>query len=152
MTLSELKSRTYQECANLIGEKISILKSEIAAAQAAANEDTKSSAGDKYETGRAMMMLEKEKLTAQLNEVSKLKKHLDQIDPLAEKKEVSFGALVKTSMGIYFIGVGLGAIQVDDEQVFAVSSISPIAQSMLGGSCDDQINFNNKTIRITALA
>ena len=48
-------------------------------AQEAANEEGKSSVGDKYETGRAMMQIERDKAAQQLDEALKLKNIIDQI-------------------------------------------------------------------------
>ena len=44
----------------------------MANAQESANAEEKSSAGDKYETGRAMMQIERDKAAQQLNESMKL--------------------------------------------------------------------------------
>jgi hypothetical protein len=62
----------------LITERIAMAKSPIVNAQEAANSDGKSSAGDKYETGRAMGHLEKDMYGRQqqenINELGKLHK------------------------------------------------------------------------------
>ena len=63
-------------------------------AQEAANDDTKSTAGDKHETGRAMMHLEREKGEMQLIEAEKLKSFLDRVDISKTYQTVQTGSLV----------------------------------------------------------
>jgi sortase (surface protein transpeptidase) len=63
--LNALKTRLHSLCVSYVGQRIETAQRAIAIAQASANEETKSSAGDKYETGRAMAQLEIEKI--QLN-------------------------------------------------------------------------------------
>ena len=75
--MSEIKRKLYQHCINFVDKRIAAAKETIAMAQESANEDTKSSAGDKYETGRAMAQLEIEKTAGQLEEALKDKKLLD---------------------------------------------------------------------------
>ena len=62
MDLATLKLKVHQKCSHLAFTKIEGLKSELKSLQEAYNADIKSSVGDKYETGRSMIMLEKEKL------------------------------------------------------------------------------------------
>ena len=102
MDLAALKLKVHQKCLYLALTKIESLKSELVALQEASNQDTKSSAGDKYETGRSMIMLEKEKLGVQLMEAYKLKKALDLIDLGKSINKVSLGALVKESNNFYY--------------------------------------------------
>ena len=54
MNALDLKKGLYTEVSRLLTEKIRVAETAMQAAQASANEETKSSAGDKYETGRAM--------------------------------------------------------------------------------------------------
>ncbi len=55
------KETVYLASKKLLEEKIETAITLMDDAQASANQDTKSSAGDKHETSRAMAMLEKEK-------------------------------------------------------------------------------------------
>lgn len=49
-----LKEQLLDHCNSYIGLKLETIRHAIANAQESANDDTKSSAGDKHETGRAM--------------------------------------------------------------------------------------------------
>ena len=52
------KDELYKKCVQIIENQILLAQQGIENAQQAANEETKSSAGDKYETTRAMMQIE----------------------------------------------------------------------------------------------
>jgi len=57
----ELKNKIVGICLAEIEKRIHTAKSAMESAEESARNETKSSAGDKFETGRAMMHLEKEK-------------------------------------------------------------------------------------------
>ncbi len=67
----EIKQLVYNKILKILDDKIEILKEEIESTKESRNNDTKSSAGDKYETGRAMMQIELDKNEAQLNKTVK---------------------------------------------------------------------------------
>ena len=102
MDLVTLKIRIHEQCMRIALEKMQSLTDEIEAIQWSANQESKSSAGDKYETGRSILMLEKEKLTEQLMGVGKLKKALDLIDVNKRAVSAELGALIQSSSQYYY--------------------------------------------------
>jgi len=151
MDLAALKLKVHQKCSYLALTKIENLKSELMVLQEASNQDIKSSAGDKYETGRSMIVLEKEKLVSQLLEAYKLKKALDLIDLSKSINKVSLGALVKESNNFYYFSANFGVLDIADIKVFALSALSPIGQAMLGKTKDRCFEFRGKTHNIQAI-
>ena len=117
-------------------------------AQEAANQETKSSAGDKYETGRAMMHLEKEKLSGQMSEVLKMKQALDMISADKTYETAALGAYVRTAQAQYFISASVGKIDLNGQAVFAISPVSPIGQQLLDKKAGDTLRFGGKAIEI----
>ncbi|MGW8122400.1 3-oxoacyl-ACP synthase [Roseivirga echinicomitans] len=144
----ETKAKLYASCLKLVNERVTHIEDAMRNAQASANEETKSSAGDKYETGRAMMHLEKEKLATQLSEVSKMKMGLDQINPEKNQLLAELGSVVITSNAKYFLSVSLGQIKVEDEVYFAISPASPIGRVMFGKKKGDSFDFGGKQINL----
>ena len=58
------------------------------------NEETKSSSGDKYETSRAMIQIEREKNSRQIKEIGNLKKQLLSIKSIkVNNSKVSQGSI-----------------------------------------------------------
>src|SRR4051812_36116924 len=110
-----IKTRLYAKCVEYINQRIENAESAMKAAQESANEETKSSAGDKYETGRAMAQLERDKNAAQLGEAQKLKQIISTINPESVSKYAEPGALVHTSSGEFYLAISLGKIVMDSQ-------------------------------------
>ncbi len=146
------KSVLYQKCQEYVQHRIDGIREAIALSQDSANEETKSSAGDKYETGRAMMQLEIEKLTAQLNEASRVAAVLAQISPDTPCSEVLPGSLVTTSMANYYISVSAGKIVIDGVIYYAIAPDSPLAQVMRRKRAGESFTFQNKTVIVHSIA
>ena len=66
--MSKFKQKLLQACSDHLKEKINSLNSIINEVYESSNSESKSSAGDKHETTKAMMQLELEKLGTQLKE------------------------------------------------------------------------------------
>ena len=110
--------------------------------------DTKSSAGDKHETARAMVQLEQEKLNKQLGESIQMKSTLNQINPTILHKQVGVGSLIYTSLGWYFLSVGLGQISVEETTVFALSPQAPLGKQLMGKRVGEELVFNGNKFEI----
>ena len=147
----DIKAQLIRNCYTTIENKVEMLNKELELVQANANEETKSSAGDKYETGRAMMMLEKEKLLSQKTQHQNQLKPLAKIDPKKLLEVVEVGAVVKTNGPAYFIATSLGEITLNGHRYFVVSPVSPIAQAMLGKKIGDEFRFGKNQNQIIEL-
>ena len=140
----ELKKKTFTLCMQQVNSRLDLLNESIRLLQDSANEETKSSAGDKYETGRAMAQLEIEKLGLQHSDLRKQKQVLEQIDINRTFIKIQPGCLVRTNQGIFFIAISLGPLKVDDHLIFCISPSSPIAQKLAGLTAGDSFSFNSK--------
>jgi len=110
--------------------------------------ETKSSVGDKYETGRAMIQLEEEKNHQQLSNLLAAKAVLTRIDPKEQHQRVQIGSLVQSDQGNYYIAIGIGKLKVDQQVFFVISPKSPIGQLMMQQTKGATIVFNKRTINI----
>lgn len=123
----------------------------IDAAQQAAKDDTKSSAGDKYETGREMAQQETDRHMAQLAEANKLKIALNQINPAVKNDRVETGSVVITNLAKFYVAISAGAISAEGETYMAISPASPIALKMKGSKEGDEFNLNGKVYKIESI-
>ena len=146
-----LKRTVYESCDELLSEKISSLRQSLKGFQDAANEETKSSAGDKYETGRAMMHLEKEKVAHALNEVLKQQKVLRQLEVNRENEEGSLGSFLKTDKGNFYLSVSLGKLKLADTDVFCLSPVSPLGSAFIGTKKGDTVTFKKISYTIDSI-
>lgn len=110
--------------------------------------DTKSSAGDKHETGRAMVQQELDKLEEQRAKLIGLQQELARVPLERTFDRVAFGSLVETDQGDYFVAIGLGRIEFDGGSCFAISLASPIGQALKDKRAGDEILFNGKSITV----
>ena len=146
------KEEVHSHCCQLVDERIKLTQKLIEEAQNAANQDTKSSMGDKYETSREMMALEMRKAGEQMQETSKLKRVLGELNSNLNNKQIVLGSLISTSIGDFYLSVSLGKINVQDKIVFALSAVSPLGKVLLGKQSNDEFVFNSNTIKIIAVA
>ncbi|MCT4643362.1 MAG: hypothetical protein N4A74_00140 [Carboxylicivirga sp.] len=144
----EVKAQIIEALNKLLDKKIDALKATITDVSDSMKNDTKSSAGDKFETGREMMQMELNNKQGQLNKQVKLKKDLAQIDVKKQNSTADFGSLVISNKGKYFISVALGKIVINDTEYYALSLASPIGQALKGHKQGDSISFNRQNIVI----
>jgi transcription elongation GreA/GreB family factor len=139
-----LKEKLLALCIRHVEEKISAAAEAMRSAQEAANEEDKSSAGDKYETGRAMMQIERDNAAMQLDEALKLKRTLDLISATENHQVVSLGSVVITKTFRSFVAVGPGKLNVDGADYFIVTPMSPLGKILFGHKAGMEFTFNNK--------
>ncbi|HEU5292435.1 MAG TPA: 3-oxoacyl-ACP synthase [Cyclobacteriaceae bacterium] len=142
--MTSIKQQLYANCLAFVEQRIASAQEAIAIAQQSANEETKSSAGDKYETGRAMAQLEIEKNSAHLAESLKLKQTLEKIDADQKSDTVRIGSLVKTNHGNFYLAISAGQFTINHEVYFVISSASPIGQKLMGLHVKHRFLFNNR--------
>ena len=149
--MSDLKKELHTLCINYVQNRIDTAMQAINAAQQAANEETKSSAGDKYETGRAMAQQETDRNQAQLNEANKLMVALNHINVSASSKTALPGSLVITDNGKFYIAISAGTLIINGEAYFAISPASPIGLSLSGKTVGDEFSLNGKQYRVESI-
>ena len=144
----EIKELIISRLHEIVGNKIDIAKSAVESAKESRNSDTKSSAGDKHETGRAMMQIELEKNEIQLSKALELKQELNKINILKNSDKVEFSSLVLTDQGKYFISIGIGKLEINKEVYYAISLASPIGKLLQSRTMGDKIQFQEREITI----
>lgn len=140
---SILKHKLLDACREFVEKRIVTATTAMNDAQRSANEEGKSSAGDKYETGRAMMQIERDKAANQLEEALKLKRILDQLHPEVKLERILSGSVVITHLFNAFIAIGAGRVKVDGEDFLVVGSQSPLGKELMGKKPGDKFTFNN---------
>lgn len=134
---------------NHLTEKIAVIETALKDTQDSANSDTKSSAGDKHETSRAMAHIENERLATQLKVLQIQVETLQKINPTIQGISVNFGSLVFCGELRFFLSVGLGKIKHNRTGFFAIATNSPVGTSLLGKKVGDLIQIGNKKNTIT---
>lgn len=142
----------YGFCRSFIENRLNRIKSNIKEVQESLTSETKSSAGDKHETGRAMLQLEREKLGQQLAEAEKIAQILAKVPLTDSIKTIRLGSYVKTTMGNYYVAISAGAFQIEGDSVYCISPDTPIGQLLMAKSVGDHFNFRGDDVTILELA
>ncbi len=146
--MKTIKEDLYSHCEKFVENRQRHIQERIASIQESLNSETKSSAGDKHETGRAMLQLEREKSGAQLAEVQKLQEILSKVNILLSSDVVRLGSLVETSQGVYFLSISIGEINIDNKSYYAIATNTPIGKLLIGKKVGDICSFNHKDFTI----
>lgn len=136
------KNSVFLSCQAHLNEKIQRLEEALRELKLGTENESKSSAGDKHETARAMMHLEQEKLAMQLDELLRQKNELLKIEVSNTAKQITKGSLIKTNKGFLFLSVGIGKIVTDDIPVFSLSMQSPLGKNLMGMEAGGELTTN----------
>ncbi len=147
-----MKQQLLVLCQNYVQQRINTARQAMEAAQESANSEEKSSAGDKYETGRAMAQLERDRHAQLLAEARKLEGDLLRLNIDKVYETAQPGSLVTTSRGTFFISISAGKLALDGTDYFAVSPASPMATLLLGHRPGESVTFNKLTYQILTVS
>lgn len=145
------KEKIFAYCVEVLEKKVVQLKQELDHLAESARSETKSTAGDKHETGRAMVQLEQEKTGAQLKEAEMQLNTLKQIDISIKSDSIIKGSLVECGQGYFFIASAIGKITVDEKIVFVISPQSPLGVKLLGLKEKEKTEMNGMIYLIKSI-
>lgn len=143
-----LKIELLEASRRFVAEKIENLEISMRAAKESGNDETKSTTGDKHETGKAMMQLEQEKIGIQLNEMQKMHKVLEGISCELSAGKMKPGSVIITDKGNFYISVAAGKIPLKDKIYFAISAISPIGKIFLNSEIGKTVQVGENAYKI----
>ena len=146
-----IKQELQEFCQEYVKDRTVRIQKSISDIQESLASETKSSAGDKHETGRAMLQLDREKLGQQLLEVERMAIILSRVSISMKTNAVLLGSLVKTSKRDYFLAISAGAYEGDAEPIYCISRATPIGKLLLGKSIGDVVDFDGEKIRIAQI-
>ena len=141
----------YNHCIKQLAHSLEVLEIRKAEIVLALESESKSSAGDKHETGRAMIQLEREKLGEQIKKAEKNRATLHQLKQYKSSGIVRFGSAVQTNKANYYIAIDTDSYTIKSALFHCISPQSPIGTLLLGKKVGDQLVFNAITSTITAV-
>lgn len=141
------KEKLKKVCLDVLTKKVEVLRRSIQETQNSSNSETKSTAGDKHETSRAMAQLEVERLSQQLEQQERLLTLLKSVST-SSMTSVQSGALVKTNKGVFYLSVALGAINSNGNMIMTIGMSATISQLMLNKTEGEEFSFNGNKYHI----
>ncbi|MEZ4874495.1 MAG: 3-oxoacyl-ACP synthase [Flavobacteriaceae bacterium] len=151
MTPLEIKEALYQVCFEKVDTRYQKIKQTIADIDESLAEEAKSGSGDEMDNSRAMMQIDRENATKQLQEVIAVKELLYKIDIKSSTDYVRLGSLVKTDKATYFVSLSIGVVEVLQSAFVCVALNSPIGQTLMGKKKGDTFNFNDNEQKVLAV-
>ncbi|MES2689345.1 MAG: 3-oxoacyl-ACP synthase [Bacteroidota bacterium] len=148
MINSDFKRRLHNYCIVLLEQRMDANRKAMVDAQESANTEEKSSAGDKYETGRAMSQIQRDMSAKQLKVVNDELKELKKLNPEQQLTKAVKGALIQTDASVIYIAAGLGTIEFESIKMAIVSVTSPLAVQLSGKSVGDEFAIAGKQHRV----
>jgi transcription elongation GreA/GreB family factor len=144
-----LKKDLYRVVMERFDASIKELELNVRDLQSAANEETKSSVGDKYETGRAMAQLEIEKLYQQIQDKKKGRDLLHSLHADQLHEIIQLGSVVETTSGNFYICLNAGEVEHQEKKFITISLQSPLGKLLAGKAKGDEVTLNNRHMTIT---
>ena len=143
-----IKQSLLTFCKSQVDARFKKVHDTIAGIVASLDDASKSSAGDKHETSRAMLQIERENAGKQLLELEKLSAIIAKTNIDNTAKNIHLGSLVYTEKANYFICVSQGATVIDGATFYCISLQTPIGQLLAGKTEGDCFNFGGETYAI----
>jgi len=146
------KSRVLSQCrASLLARQADYLR-ELANLDEASSRETKSSAGDKYETAREMIAQSRRLTEGNLAETRAALETLERMAAAPAQARCGLGSLAETSQGWLLLGVSLGDVDVDGITIRTLSLASPLGQALKGRGTGDRIPWRGAELSIRSVA
>lgn len=151
MTVLEIKEALLKACKESVKMRFEKVNKTIADIVGSLESASKSSAGDKHETARAMLQIDRENAGKQLRELENLERLLPKVDIKTTTDYARLGSLVDTNYGSFFISISLGAVTVEETTYYCVALQAPICVQLSGKKEKDSFLFNGKTYQVISV-
>lgn len=138
----------FEACLERLNMQVLDLEHRMNELKDAIENESKSSAGDKHETGRAMIHLEQENAGRELEEALLQRNFLHQSEQVDDSDMVITGSLLFTGKIYIYISVAIGKIKVGENDVMVISPASPLGLKLSGKKKGDSVILNNNTFFI----
>jgi transcription elongation GreA/GreB family factor len=146
-----LKQRVHAACRAMIEARMQEAAAAMERATEAVKGEEKSSAGDKYETGRAMGDIERVRYAGILEQARRDARFFA-AEAGKGAASVAPGSLIVCADRCFYLSTGLGKLDVDGHTVWAISAASPLGKELLGKTIGAVFTMGKETLSILALA
>ena len=140
------KKRIWSACTEQLENKMKSSRAHLESLQASSSNETKSSAGDKFETSREMMQQEINKADLHFSQLTQHFLELKALSYSIQKHIIDRGSFVISNMGSFYISIALGKIKMEDGYFYAISMDSPMADALKGKTKGDNVTVNGRNV------
>lgn len=143
-----MRNKLLNACEEYLAHKKVRLKKAMDSLKEDLENESKSSAGDKYETGREMINIEWNKLSNQLNQYDQLFNVLSRLEAHQPNGNIMLGSIVFTEAANYFISVPVGEISAEEKKFYAIGAQAPVAKNLIGKKAGESFMLNGRSFKI----
>ena len=151
MTSKEIKQYLLLSCQEQIMQNYTLVQNKIKSITQALEGATKSSAGDKHQTTRAMLQIDREQAGERLAEIEKTFEVLQKIKLTKTASKAHLGSLVATNNGLFFLSVSLGIVTYQNTAYYCIGLQTPIGKLLSGKHVGDTFCFRETTYKIKSI-
>ena len=146
------KATILNQAKGELSSRIKELREEIIQLDQIQENEGKSSMGDKYETGAELVNAQREQLAKNLNQLEEMVLSLNQIKILKDQEICEAGSLLETKECFFLISIPFGKLEISgDKELFLISPLSPLAQSLLGRRNGENVDFRGRDYKILGI-
>ena len=142
------KHALKEACLTLLNTRIQHIEQAMLEARESANSEEKSSAGDKYETSRAMGHLTQEMQSKQLEDAKQELDLINRLNTTTLHTSATTGAVVICNNFIFYLSLGLGTTAFEGHKITLLSPKAPLAGLLNKKLKGESFIFNQKPIEI----
>ncbi len=132
------KSEVIAELNKQLSVKLTYLNTTLQQAIDSRNSDTKSSAGDKFETSREMAQIEIHKIETEILKTQQF------INDLLSKTS----QFITTDKGNFFITIPFGKLILNETEFFCISNSAPITNDLVNTEISAQFNYGGVAYKV----
>lgn len=145
------KSRALAQCRASLLARQAGYRRELASLDEANARETKSSAGDKYETARERIAQSRRLTEVGLAETDSALAALERMSAAPAQPRCGLGSLLETSQGWLLVGASLGEVEVDGVTIRTLSLASPLGRALKGRGAGDRIPWRGAELSILSV-
>jgi hypothetical protein len=150
--MSTDRTRVLQAVEVHLTTRIQTTLDELDSLQASNADNTKSTAGDKHDTERAMVHMEMENLTQRLHQDRRMLYELEAFKKIQHvPTEVIPGSLVSTDRGMFLTGIACGRVSFNARFITGISVQSPLGKQLIGRKTGDIIALNGNKFTLSEI-
>ncbi|MGV3630898.1 MAG: hypothetical protein ACO1O6_06820 [Bacteroidota bacterium] len=142
-----MKEELIRYIRQMLEEKLIRAKVNFDSIRESLESEGKSTAGDKHETGRAMVQMELEQAGKIIRECEEMVLSFNKLN-FSNAHHTAAGSLIYTDKGIFFLGIALGRISFDSNEIFCVGGQAPLFKIFSGRKAGEQVSFGNQVYLI----
>lgn len=143
-----MRCRVFEAFRSLLTHRLEEALRELSLLNEAAAAETKSSAGDKYETAREMIAQSRSLQEKGRSEAQAGLDWIERIQAIEPTGTIHAGTLVRSDLGWHLVGALTSTVVVDGLSIQGITLSSPLGLALKGKTTGEILEWRDKSVRI----